>query len=550
MRRHAIDARGLNFSGRFLLAFLFCCSLPSNGYANGDAALENIIRGQLELVSTRPDSMVHGEYLSALEDLVSLYNARSFAAVWSRDGRLQPQSGELLSVIQGASREGLDPHDYHVESLEILIDQVRHKPDPQSLAESDLILTDALLTYSKDLQQGRLRKGNNLEAVNADMRSLLTSVFSDGVGLSLSLFGPASPAYARLREALQHYRLLSEREILFSIPGSTLKKGDAGVAVAALRRRLTFLGDLHGESGGNEPFDETIEQALLRFQGRHGLQADGIVGPETRAALAVPMTKRVSQIEYNLERWRWLPHTLGSRYITVNIAGFTLEVTDRTEPVLRMRVIVGKPSQQTPVFSSTVTSLVLNPYWNIPHSIATREILSQLRSNPGYLEQNNIRLLQVRNIGTIEIDPDTINWHDVSGSNFPYRLRQDPGPGNALGRIKFFLPNPYSVFIHDTPAKSLFSRAIRDFSHGCVRLEKPFELALFLLKNQPEWAGQLNTAILAPAHNRRVDLSQPIPIHMVYRTAWVDLQGIVNFRRDIYRRDQRLALALEGMSLN
>jgi murein L,D-transpeptidase YcbB/YkuD len=547
----------LNLAALLLIVPLLTCALLSHAHAGDEQLVSDQIRIRLRVVPVQPDTTVQGVYLAAPRDLASLYLARDYAPVWSRGGQLQPRAGSLLTAIQAAGREGLDPHNYHADKIGSIIDQVlRGDSDAQLRAEADLILTDALLGYAGDLRQGRLRghplrKGMAAESTDLDHHSFLTMVLSDGVETSLSSLAPKSPAYARLRETLLYFRELNETETAFSIPDHSLEQGDTGAAVASLRRRLSFLGDLHGAHGDEETFDEMLQQAVLRFQVRHGLEADGVVGPKTNAALAVPMAERVAQIEYNMERLRWLPQTPDPRYIVVNIAGFTLEVIERGEPVLKLRAIVGKSSQQTPIFSSSVTSIVLNPYWNVPYSIATKEILPRLRREPDYLEREQLRILKREGSGTIEVDPATVDWNTVSRSNFPYLLRQDPGPDNSLGQVKFFLPNPYSVFIHDTPAKSLFNHAARAFSHGCVRLEKPFELATYLLADQPEWTGHGMgiAAMLDQANDKWVNPTEPIPIHMVYWTAWVDSKDTVNFRRDIYRRDQHLSLALESLSL-
>jgi murein L,D-transpeptidase YcbB/YkuD len=246
----------------------------------------------------------------------------------------------------------------------------------------------------------------------------------------------------------------------------------------------------------------------------------------------------------NLERWRWIPRDLGSPHVRVNVADFRLVFQDADGFEWEQRVIVGKTARRTPVFSDQITYLVLNPAWNVPRSIMIKDILPQVVKNPEYLEKNSMTLLSGWGEGAEEIDPQSITWQEVDISSFPYRLRQEPGPDNALGRIKFMFPNPFSVYLHDTPHKTLFERVSRDFSSGCIRLEQPLRLALDLLEPDPEWDLPALQEALASKETRIVRLSRPVPVHLLYWTAWVNDAGQVNFREDIYNRDRKLQVAL------
>jgi murein L,D-transpeptidase YcbB/YkuD len=296
-------------------------------------------------------------------------------------------------------------------------------------------------------------------------------------------------------------------------------------------------------------FDEALEEAVRRFQASHGLESDGAVGRGTLAALNVTAAQRVRQIEVNLERWRWLPQKLGDRYVLVNIAAFHLYVVEGGSSILDMRVVVGRPVRRTPVFSDRMTYLVFNPYWEIPELIAVQDIVPQVRRDLSYLAQMGIKVYQGWGAKAREIDPATINWATewaVPGpKKFPYRLRQEPGPSNALGRIKFMLPNDHDVYLHDTPARNLFRKEARTFSSGCIRIEKPLELAEYLLQNTPLAAREALEAALASDHNRIVSLPSPLPVHLLYWTSWVDTEGVTHFRQDIYGRDEPLRLALD-----
>jgi len=277
---------------------------------------------------------------------------------------------------------------------------------------------------------------------------------------------------------------------------------------------------------------------------RHGLDVDGVVGSATLDALNVPVEKRVRQLIVNMERWRWLPQDLGKRYILVNIADFELDVVENSQPLMTMRVIVGRDYRRTPVFSDNMTYLVLSPYWHVPTAIAVQDILPKIQQEPGYLAKQNIRVFRGWGAETREIDPRTVNWSHVTAANFSYRLRQEPGPMNALGRVKFMFPNKFNVYLHDTPAQELFAKPERTFSSGCIRIEKPIELAEYLLQSDAKWTREKILAVADKRIEQTVRLPEPMPIHLLYWTAWADEDRTVQFRADVYARDGKLYEAL------
>jgi L,D-transpeptidase YcbB len=355
--------------------------------------------------------------------------------------------------------------------------------------------------------------------------------------------------YVRLQQALEGYRQLAEAggwPVLSN--GPTLRPGDRSERVATLRTRLQVSGDMpsSGLSQSSQYstlpddtlFDDELEQAVRAFQSRHGLQVDGSVGPMTLAALQVPVEVRIAQMVLNLERWHRDRQALEDRYILVNIPAFTLDVVEHERAVMRMRVIVGKPHQRTPMFHATMTYLVLNPYWEVPHSIAKREILPELHNDPTYLQKHNMKVIESWGPSVQVVDPATINWSAISSHDLRYRFRQEPGTQNALGQIKFKFPNAFNVYLHDTSTPSLFAKSQRAFSHGCIRVEKPIDLAAYLLQDIPQWSRQRILATIAGNAQQRIDLRTPMPVHIVYRTAWVDEDGSVQFRPDIYRYDK------------
>ena len=340
-----------------------------------------------------------------------------------------------------------------------------------------------------------------------------------------------------LENAISQYRHLAAQGGWPQIPaGPTLHEGDKDERIPILRERLVVSGDLTEPEDQGYLFDELLKEAVQRFQTRHGLTADGVVGLRTLTELNVPISERILQLTASLERCQPLPSLLERRHILVNIADFTLKLYEDGKLLLSMPVIVGKTYRQTPVFSSYISSLVLNPNWNVPHSIATKDLLPKIKKDPAYLRRLNLRVTRDWTERT-EIDPATINWAKLSQAHFPYRLRQDPGPANALGRVKFFLTNPYDVYLHDTPGQDLFLKDARTFSSGCIRLAKPLELAVHLLQGTPLDSMAALTAAIAEEKTQHLAIPSPIAVHIAYMTAWVERDGAIQFRPDVYKRN-------------
>jgi murein L,D-transpeptidase YcbB/YkuD len=312
-----------------------------------------------------------------------------------------------------------------------------------------------------------------------------------------------------------------------------------------LKKRLAASGDLEtAEARGGNLFDEKLEQSVIFFQKRHGLKDDGVVGPVTLDALNVPLKQRIRQMELNMERLRWILGNMEQRSIVVNIADFKLNVVENGRTMLSMKVVVGKPYQRTPVFTAKMTYLVINPAWNIPDSIARKEILEKIKKDRRYLAKENIKVLRGWGAREEEIDPETINWSKITPYNLRYKFRQEPGPLNPLGRIKFMLPNHFDVYLHDTPSKRLFSENVRTFSHGCTRIERPVELGEYLLRDVPGWTRDKLLDLLEEGTEQKMLIPRPLNVHFLYLTAWVDSGGTLQFRNDIYERDKLLDEAL------
>lgn len=490
--------------------------------------------------------------------LARFYEKRDFQPAWmDGEGRF-PQAKDLLDSIHACSLEGLKPDVYHLATIEAVLAGVQEARvagtpvEPEGLSDLDLLLTDTFLIYGSHLLSGRVDPETIhtrwlVKGREEDLAGLLQAALEKkDVGTALEGLLPEYPEYAGLREALQEYRAIAERGGWPPVPeGPTLHANERDTRVVALRARLIASGDLGtDEAADPEILDDRMEQAVRRFQGRHGLVEDGAVGPATLAALNVPVEDRIRQIELNMERWRWLPDDLGRRYILVNTADFSLEIVEEGESVLVMRVVAGKKARRTPVLSAKMTYLVLNPYWHVPHRIAVRDILPKVKKDPGYLDQQGIRVFESWEEFAPEIPSETIDWSSITRQNFLFKLRQDSGPRNALGRVKFMFPNKFAIYLHDTPSRYMFKRKRRDFSSGCIRVEDPIDLAYYVLRGNPKWTREEILSAIETGETRIVWLPEPIPVHVLYWTAWVDRQGAVHFRRDVYDRDGPLERAL------
>ena len=468
--------------------------------------------------------------------VLGFYARRSFRPAWNDEHGPNRLADDLVAALNRADLEGLNPEDYHVNEIGALLAYVRlatadgRTPETARLADLDLLLTDAFLLYGAHLLGGRVDPESlhplwEASPRGADLSTLLQAALdSRKIARSLQRLAPTHEGYQRLRAALARERAFAESGAWPVLPKEP--------NVALLRERLHAEGDLGDDLGA----------AVRRFQWRHGLEQTGVVDSETLAALNVTADARVNQIKLNMERWRWLPQDLGRRRIEVNIAAYELQVIDDDEVAMRMRVVVGKAYRRTPVFSDTVRYIVLNPNWHVPKSIAVQELIPRIQKDSTYLERFGMRL-QTLGPEATDVDPRAVDWTAITAENFPYRLRQDPGRLNALGRMKFMFPNRYDVYLHDTPSRHLFEETQRDFSHGCIRVEKPVDLAVYLMKKS-KWNQEAIEAALDEGTERSVSLSRPMPIHLLYFTAWADEDGTIQFREDINGVDQPLARAL------
>ena len=542
-----------------LIAFQTLSNTQIFADSTASILIKNHLKKKIELETTKERFHCRGELICGLSQIPLFYQLRGFFPAWCSDQGILPQAESLITEIKEAHDEGLRPDDYHLTNILFLIETIKNKQNlentinPELWADLDLLLTDAFMLYASHLLAGRV----NPETVHTDwtvstpttdlINILQSALNTNQIKKALTDFRPNHPGYSGLKTYLAHYRNIEKAvQELPLLDNIHLQKGDKGTSVERLRERLIIFGDLYTDNKDpSDIFDETIEEALRSYQKRHGLKQDGIVGPRTLEMLNTSLQKRIRQIELNMERWRWVSRNIGNRYLIVNIADFKLWVTENHRRVLDMRVVVGRPYRRTPVFSALMTFMVINPFWNIPQSLAIKDVLPKIQENIHYIEQQKIKVFKDWSNNAVEIDPETIEWNKIEPRNFTYKLRQEPGPENLLGRIKFIFPNKFAVYLHDTPKRFLFKENNRDFSSGCIRVEEPISLAVYLLQDDPSWTRERLMETIENGTPQVIGLKRPIMVHLQYWTAWVDETGKLNFRHDIYDRDRPLDRALK-----
>lgn len=510
--------------------------------------------------------LVTKNQLVAPQAVQSFYENRRYMLAWSRHGEPLARAQRFLQEIYQLRFDGLLPDDYHADAIDEILEYSRSDLAEDSaadtlqnttspLAELDVLLSDAYFASANHLTLGKLnqktlRARAPIEGVQTDLGDALEFALQANESTPmLTRFRPEAPAYRGLRELAQAYEqiLLAGGWPLVTV-GPTLQFGDRGNRVIELTRRLHLEG--YGSWRADEDvdvYDETVERAVKQYQFDRGLTADGRVGPDTRRELNIAVAWRLGEMAPNLERWRWLPHRLGARYIVVNTAGYMLDLVDHGETLSRHRVVVGLPYRPTPEFSDQVRYLVFNPSWFVPPSIAVKDLLPRFRTDPTIFAQRGIRVFSRSDDDWIEADPATIDWWAVTQDSrrFPYRLRQVPGPLNPLGQVKFMFPNQYDVYLHDTPAAKQFDSAIRTFSSGCIRVERALELAAAVLRETAGWDEEVIARIVSTGQETIARLAQPLPIYIYYWTVWPAHNGRIVFRRDVYQRDAALLEALQ-----
>lgn len=356
----------------------------------------------------------------------------------------------------------------------------------------------------------------------------------------LGNFSCVHPQYKSLKKKLKEYLTIDKMGGWMVLSDRTLlKSGDKNVHVLYLRKRLLASGELPESPAMNDSlYDSLVTDALKEFQRTHGLKENGNVDPPTLAELNVPIENRIAQIRLNMERWRWMP-IVKEVHVLVNLAGFRMDVIENNGTVLDMKIIAGTSANSTPIFNAKMTYLILNPWWEIPLSIARKEMLPEMKKDSSYFRKKNIKMYTSWKPGAPELSFNNIDWQSLQAENFNYRLRQTPGNWNALGQIKFMFPNKYSIYLHDTPNKSLFSKTIRTFSHGCIRIEQPIELASYLLREDTAWTKEKIIEAIELKEEKIISVD-PITVYVAYFTVYPDKTGCIYFNSDIYKYNKEL----------
>jgi murein L,D-transpeptidase YcbB/YkuD len=478
------------------------------------------------------------------ETLRAFYTERRQLAVWVHATGPKPAAQAVINLIAEAEREGLVPESYNLAAL---VSRERAS-DAATLSELDVMLSEAVLRYARDMNHGRVapeqfdRDWKIQERREDDLTVLRTIATAPDPAAVLRALAPPHESYGRLRELLAEYREVAQAGGWPSIPvGPVVKPGAADERIPTVRLRLMISGDLPISDSEDQSLDDSVSYALKRFQQRHGIPDDGSLGTRTVAALNVPADARVRQIIANMERWRFLPRQFEATRIMVNIPEAQFDLFEAGQPVLSMRTVVGAPDTPTPVMRSGVNSITVNPTWTLPTSIVNREVLPRLKKDPGYLVAQNIRILDAYPEDSPEAQGIGIDWNRYR--RLPFSLRQMPGDNNALGRLKFNMPNPDDIYLHDTPSRQFFSRASRSLSHGCVRLEQPMRLAEYLL-GKDGWSSERLANLTADGTTQIIMLRRPIPVYLLYWTTWIANDGSIQFRDDVYGRDSKLLTAL------
>jgi L,D-transpeptidase YcbB len=484
------------------------------------------------------------------------YEPTGYALAWIQDLRPTPQAQAMITVFGEAGSKGLDPADYDSLLWPARIEKLRSASTTDG-ARFDLAMTVSVMRYLSDLHLGRVNPryfhfGFDVEHNKYDLSSFVRErlVSSPDLEPALATVEPPFEGYHRTEKALQRYLQLAQQDNgqQLPTPKRPVAVGDHYSGVPSLQRKLCLLGDLQPDACGvaaTDVYTNAISDGVKHFQGRHGLQPSGRLDQATITELNVPLSDRVSQLQLTLERWRWLPHEFSQPPIIVNIPEFRLRALDQdNKVVLVMNVVVGRAyRRQTPVFAKEMTHVIFRPYWNVPRSIERSEIVPNIERDRSYVSKKNYEVVthggEVVTSGPIS---DEILRQLRNGS---LEIRQRPGPSNALGLVKLMFPNEYNVYLHDTPSPELFVRARRDFSHGCIRVENPVELATWVLRNNPGWdKARVQAAMQTGKDNYQVNLSRPIPVLILYGTAIVDSNEEVHFFDDIYGHDASLRRAL------
>jgi murein L,D-transpeptidase YcbB/YkuD len=521
--------------------FQFVLAAPAIDPIN-EKTVQEYIKETIEKLEDIKTLKLNGEKIPGNSVITALYNDVGYEPLWESS----VNRNDLIDILESSYFDGLNPEDYHLSFIKAYIYEIENGKQPisKNRALADITMTNALLTYAFHMIQGKVDPTlldphwNYSKEVLPDSPDLkvLNALNTKTLKTEVNKIRPQLKMYSKFRDLFAKYdsihRVNGDIEQL-EYPGKALRLGDSSQTVVELKRHLKHFNTTLDYSDDNV-FDEELEEALMAFQKQNKLDADGIAGEKTFELLNMSVQDRMNILRVNMERVRWLNNNWPEEFLLVNIADFNLYIYRNLQVDYNCRVVVGKEHHETPVFTSEIKYIVFNPTWTVPYSIATKETLPKLKTDSQYLKKHNMTLLRNNEV----VDPSSIDFNQYSRKNFPFTVRQEPGPDNALGQVKFIFPNDYSVYLHDTPSKSFFEKSERAFSHGCVRVHNPLVLAEQLLKKQDYNKTKIDE-IIKTEKLQTVYLDEAMPIAIMYWTCYEDItDGKMYFHRDVYGRDK------------
>ena len=511
--------------------------------ADNDLTTE-IIRDKIEQIRFFEEVKLGDASIASTKVLPEIYEQQNFQIIWTDSDAIF----QLLDAVKRIKEDGLNPQDYHLKELLLYHNAIQAigRSDPWLSADFDILLTDSFIRLAYHLYFGKvdptvLHPGWNLSR-QFDSRNpsqvILEIILAGSIKSTIESLKPNYPVYRRMKSALAKYRNIQSKGGWTPIPkGDSLSLGDRDPRIVPLRQRLALTDNVPAENDDPEYFDEALEKAVKRFQTREELDPDGVVERSTLAELNYPVEGRIDQIRANLERMRWFLHDLPEQFVVVDIAGFSVNYYDRNQMIWQARAQVGDPYTETPCFKAKLQYMVVNPSWTVPPGVAKRVFLPMMRENPDNLNQTDLKIIDRK--GKF-VNPDNINWERYAKRAFPYRFYQQPGPTNPLGQIKFICPNPFYVYLHDTPEIENFTKSWRAFSAGCIRVEKPMEFAMQLLGDNSKWSLEKLKKLVESGKTRTIFLPRKIPVMFLYITVLAEQNGMTYFRDDLYGRDEAI----------
>lgn len=529
----------------FIITFLCLFFLQTAPAASeGNSYIRNWVRNIETGDCTRDKNCL----VSSVILLPELYKKYNFRLIWTN----QISVRQLIDAIKDSYHDGLVPEDYHLSHIQELQRTLIVKPDPVTQARLDIILTDSLIRLGYHLLMGKvdpesLDSNWNMTRPLIEMNATLKmSVYIDNAQITklIAGFRPQADSYHELKRALASYRKIQAKGGWPLVPAKgILNSGMGDQGVLTIRRRLAATGDIPESDMESALYDNEFKDGIKRFQQRHSLEVNGLVDKITLSAMNIPVEVRIDQLRVNLDRARWVLRNLPQNFVVVDIAGFNVQYIRSDQLAWKTRAIVGSSYRKTPIFRSDIRFIIFNPTWTVPPTILKEDILPKIKQNPEYLRNKNMVVLSQKGI---QIDPSTIDWTQYPGISFPYLIRQRSGPENTLGQVKFMFPNKHAVYLHDTSKKAGFKRIERALSSGCIRIQNPLHFAKLLLMDKPGWDREKINAIVESREQTHVNLSRPLKIIFLYRTAEVDHEHRVLFKQDIYDRDSAVIAGLKG----